>query len=132
MSLIQNTKSALQAPLTVEGSTRPKMEFLDISLTKGSSLLLHAIHSIFYWRILQKAFVFSGFENPYKKSAKQENERKNEGRKTDKYSSLKRLAFMPRTSTKNSFKNSISWKNPTKSAVPSGTMSLSDKEAGGC
>ncbi len=28
------------------------MEFLDISLTKDSSLLLHAIHSSFYWLIL--------------------------------------------------------------------------------
>jgi hypothetical protein len=44
------------------------MEFLDINLTQGLSLLLHAIHSLFYWRIfLQKAVVFSGFENPYKK-----------------------------------------------------------------
>jgi hypothetical protein len=33
------------------------MEFLDINLTKDSSLLLPAIHAIqspFYWRILQK------------------------------------------------------------------------------
>ncbi len=29
---------------------------------------------------------------------------------------------------KSTFKNSISGKNPTKSAVPSGTMSLLDKE----
>jgi hypothetical protein len=29
--------------------TRPEMEFLDISLTKDKSLLLHAIHSPFYW-----------------------------------------------------------------------------------
>jgi hypothetical protein len=51
------------------------MEFLDISLTKGESLLLHAIHSILYWRILRKTIVFSGFKNSYKKSAKQENPR---------------------------------------------------------
>ena len=51
----------------------PEMEFLDISLIKGSSLLLHAIHSILYWRILRKTIVFSGFKNSYKKSAKQEN-----------------------------------------------------------
>ncbi len=31
-----------------------RMEFLDINLTKGSSLLLHAIHSPFYWRIWKK------------------------------------------------------------------------------
>jgi hypothetical protein len=48
------------------------MEFLDISLTKGSSLLLYDIHSILYWRILKKTILFSGFKNPYKKSAKQE------------------------------------------------------------
>jgi hypothetical protein len=29
------------------------MEFLDINLTKDSSLLLHAIHSPFYWWILK-------------------------------------------------------------------------------
>jgi hypothetical protein len=28
-----------------------EMEFLDMNLTKDSSLLLHAIHSPFYWRI---------------------------------------------------------------------------------
>ncbi len=46
----------------------PEMEFLDISLTKGSSLLLYAIQSPFYyWRILKKTILFSGFKNPYKK-----------------------------------------------------------------
>jgi hypothetical protein len=35
------------------------MEFLDISLTKGSSLLLHAIHSPFYWLILRKTIWYS-------------------------------------------------------------------------
>jgi hypothetical protein len=39
------------------------MEFLDIILTKDSSL--HAIHSPFYWRI--KTILFSGFKNPYEK-----------------------------------------------------------------
>jgi hypothetical protein len=36
---------------------RPEMEFLDINITKDSSLLLHAtysIHSLSYWRILKK------------------------------------------------------------------------------
>jgi hypothetical protein len=37
------------------------MEFLDISLTKDSSLLLHAIPSPFYWQILKKTILFSGF-----------------------------------------------------------------------
>jgi hypothetical protein len=32
----------------------PEGEFLDINLTKDSSLLLHAIHSPCYWRILKK------------------------------------------------------------------------------
>jgi hypothetical protein len=31
-----------------------EMKFLDISLTKDSSLVLHAIQSPFYWRILEK------------------------------------------------------------------------------
>ncbi len=30
------------------------MEFLDANLTKDSSLLLHAIHSPFYWRIFKR------------------------------------------------------------------------------
>jgi hypothetical protein len=49
------------------------MKFLDINLAKDSSLLLHAIHSPFYWRILKKTILFSGYKNPCKKSAKQEN-----------------------------------------------------------
>ncbi len=48
------------------------MEFLDINLTKASSLLIHAIHSPFYWRISKKTILFPGFKNPYKKSTKQE------------------------------------------------------------
>ncbi len=48
-------------------TTRPEMEFLDIYLTKDTSLLLHAIHSPFYWRILKKPILFSGFKYIYKK-----------------------------------------------------------------
>ncbi len=44
-----------------------EVEFLDINLTKDSSLLLHAIPSPFYWRILKKIILFSGFKNSYKK-----------------------------------------------------------------
>ncbi len=46
------------------------MEFLPIKLTKDSSLLLHAIHSNFYWRILKKTnyttiwFSKSLYKNP--------------------------------------------------------------------
>jgi hypothetical protein len=68
------------------------------------SLFLHATHNPFYRRILKK--LFSGFKNPYKKipeTRKLENihekhfvERKNEVRKPDKNSSLRRLEFMPR------------------------------------
>ncbi len=56
-----------------ESGRRTEIEFLDIHLTKDSSLVLHAIHSP--WRILKKTLpvLVSGFENPYKKSAKQEN-----------------------------------------------------------
>ncbi len=43
------------------------MEFLDINLTKGSSLLLHAIHSPFYWRILNKTNLFYGLKILLKK-----------------------------------------------------------------
>jgi hypothetical protein len=43
------------------------MEFLDMNLTKVLSLLLYAIHSHFYWRILQKTILQSGFKNHDKK-----------------------------------------------------------------
>jgi hypothetical protein len=42
-------------------------------LTKDSSLLFYAIYNPFYWRILKKTILYSGFKNTYKKSAKQEN-----------------------------------------------------------
>ncbi len=35
--------------------------------TKDSSLLLHAIHGLFYWRISQKTRLSSGFKNPHTK-----------------------------------------------------------------
>ncbi len=46
---------------------KTEIEFLNIYLTKDSSLLLHAIHSPFYWRILMKTILFFGFKNLYKK-----------------------------------------------------------------
>jgi hypothetical protein len=85
--------------------TSTVMEFLDINLTKYSSLMLHAIHSPFTGGFCKR--------KPYstlvliiltKNSAKQENlslfmssivERKKERRKPDKNSSLRRLEFMP-------------------------------------
>ncbi len=47
----------------------PEVEFLDINLrAKGSSLLLHTIHSPFYWRMLKLTILFSGLKNPYKEN----------------------------------------------------------------
>jgi hypothetical protein len=43
---------------------QPEMEFLDINITKNSSLSLHAIHSPFCW---WKTIIYSGFNNSYKK-----------------------------------------------------------------
>jgi hypothetical protein len=51
-------------------NTDPEIEFLDINLTKESSLLLHAIHVN---STVPSTILYSGFNNPYKKSAKQEN-----------------------------------------------------------
>jgi hypothetical protein len=49
------------------------MEFLDINLTKDSSLQVHAIHSPLNWWILKKTILFSGFIKYFqKKSEKQE------------------------------------------------------------
>ncbi len=42
------------------------MEYLDINLTKYSSILLHAIHSPFYLDF-KEIVLYSGFNNPYKK-----------------------------------------------------------------
>ncbi len=81
------------------------MKFFDTNLIKDLSLLLHAIHNPFYWRILKKPILFSGFENTYNnKIAKQENsslffheyhfvERKNEDRKPEKDSSEKTRVY---------------------------------------
>jgi hypothetical protein len=51
----------------------PELEFLDISLTKDSSLLLHAIYSLSTGGFLKRMRLYSGFKNTDKKSAKQEN-----------------------------------------------------------
>jgi hypothetical protein len=49
-------------------------EFLDISLAKDWSILLHAIHYPFYYWILKKTILFSGFKilakNPRNKKSK--------------------------------------------------------------
>jgi hypothetical protein len=39
----------------------PEMEFLVINLTENLSLMLHTIHSLFYWGILQKTILYFGF-----------------------------------------------------------------------
>ncbi len=51
----------------------PEIEFLDISLTKGSSLLLHAIHSTFYLWILKILYSTLVLKIHTINSAKQEN-----------------------------------------------------------
>jgi hypothetical protein len=63
----------------------PEMEFLDINLTKDSSLMLNDFHSSFYWWILKKTILFSGFKNHYKII-----------RETRKLESMRRLELMPR------------------------------------
>jgi hypothetical protein len=82
----------LKDPKSFAVGSDPEMEFLDINLAKDSSLLLHTIHSHFYWRILKKLILFSGFKTHYKKFYETRKlgslheyhfvERKNEGRKT--------------------------------------------------
>jgi hypothetical protein len=39
------------------------------NFTKDSSLLLHAIHSSFYWQILKKTILFFGFKPQNKKTS---------------------------------------------------------------
>jgi len=48
----------------------PEVEFIDINLTKDLNFLLHAIHSLFYCRILQKTIRYSFFKTTYKKLRK--------------------------------------------------------------
>jgi hypothetical protein len=49
------------------------MEFLDISSTKDTSLLFPAIDNPYFWQMLQKTILYSGFKIHTKKSTKQEN-----------------------------------------------------------
>ncbi len=81
-------------------------------------------NSPFYWRILRKTILFSGFQNPYKKICKTRKlesvlekhfvERKNVGRKQDKTRVWDDFSLCPKTSTKNTIKNSISGVDPAK------------------
>jgi hypothetical protein len=79
-----------------------EMEFLDINLTKHSSLLLHAIHNPFYWGILKKMILLFGFKiltkNPRNKKTRVYSRIAfvEQGRKPDKNPSPIRLEFMPR------------------------------------
>jgi hypothetical protein len=69
------------------------MEFLDIN----SSLLLNAIHSLFYWRILKKTILYSGFKNLYEKIRETRKLRPmmNSILQNEKMS-LRKLEFIPR------------------------------------
>ncbi len=107
----------------------PEMEFLEINLTKDSSLLLHAIHSLFHWRIFKKMYSSLVLKILTKKSTKKEissqfmnsilYNQNIKGQKPDKYSSLRtrRLEFMLRNLKKTSFKNSISGSFPLSSIL---------------
>ncbi len=53
--------------------TSSEIEFLDINLTKDSSLLLHAIHSPFYLANFKENPTLLWFNNPYKKIREIEN-----------------------------------------------------------
>jgi hypothetical protein len=46
--------------------TNTEMVFLDMNSQKNPSLLLHAIHSLVYSRILQKTKLYFGFKTPKK------------------------------------------------------------------
>ncbi len=82
-------------------------EFLDSNLRKDSSLLIYAIHSPFYSRILKKTILYSGIKNTYNKIRKTRKlesihnsilyKRKNVGRKLK----CERTNLCPETSIKN-------------------------------
>jgi hypothetical protein len=82
------------------------MEFLDVKCNKRlESFAPCYSQSILPWRILTEIILFCGFKKPYKKIRETRKpksihekhfvERKNEGRKPDKDSSLRRLEFKP-------------------------------------
>jgi hypothetical protein len=52
-------------PFSLYTDQLAEIEFLDTIFKKIWSLLLHAIQSPFYWRILKKTILFSGFKNRY-------------------------------------------------------------------
>jgi hypothetical protein len=57
----------MNGPIEFNSMNSPNYPEMEFSLKKDSSLLLHAIHSLFYWRILKKTILHFGFHNPYKK-----------------------------------------------------------------
>jgi|688.fasta_scaffold316240_1 hypothetical protein len=62
-----NLKLAMPTLSQDGGRPTPEIEFLDITLTKGSSLLIYDIYSPFYWWILKKTILLSVFtKNPQK------------------------------------------------------------------
>ncbi len=105
--------------------TLTKMAFLDISLTKDTTLLLHAICSPFCWQILKKPILFSGFKNPYKKTLETRNkyfhfvEQNKRGQKTRQKLDPEKTPFYSQTPRlKVPFKNSISTQFVTHRKVP--------------
>jgi hypothetical protein len=60
---------ARQAAYERHGARIPKIEFLNLNL----SLLLYDIQSPFYWPILKKTILYSGFKNTEKKIRKTRN-----------------------------------------------------------
>jgi hypothetical protein len=55
-SLLSSMVPKIQMFVITSRAADPEMEFLDINLTKDSSLSLHAIHSPFYWKISKQQF----------------------------------------------------------------------------
>ncbi len=67
--LLFNTATSDAPKISLSGrmlTLNPEMEFLDMNLTKDSSLLLHAIHSLSIGRLLKKTRLYSGFKSTYK------------------------------------------------------------------
>ncbi len=105
------TRFGLETYAAVRGVSfpDPEMEFWDINLTKGMSLMLHAIHCTFYWRILKKTICFSGFNNPRNKKTRVVFFRtENRGQKArQKLESEKTRVYAQKPRLKMPFKNSI-------------------------
>ncbi len=98
------------------------MEFLDINLTRDSNLLLYAIQSPFYWRILKKTIGYSS-RLLIILTKKIPETRKLESFLETKTRVQEDSSLCPETSTKNTVQEFYPWCRSTPAAAPGSPVS---------